>query len=112
MPSIRPHLTVLRPSQTTVSFTVSTFSPQQSFAAHLTQWLLLSLRALLALVFSLILATKYFHLHHHLLGPLSAKLDLVPWLYLSASAVLALFLVFRRFHTGIISLSSDSTVLP
>ena len=102
MPSIRPHLTVLRPSSTTVSFTVSTSSPPQSFASHVTIWLVSGLRVLLAALTLLILAAKYLHLHSSSLACILHGLGLLPWPYICTGAAVALFLVFRRFHTGML----------
>ena len=101
MPSIRPHLTVLRPSSTTVSFTVSTSSPQ-SFASHVTIWLVSGLRVLLAALTLLVLAAKYLHPHSSSLASILNGLDLLPWPYVCTGAAVALFLVFRRFHTGML----------
>ena len=109
MPSIRPHLTILRPSSTTVSFTVSTSSPSQSFASLVTIWLLSGLRVLLAALTLLILAAKYLHLHSSYLACIFNGLDLVPWPYVCTSAAVALFLVFRRFHTGMLSNNNHPT---
>ena len=102
MPSIHPHLTILRPSSTTVSFTVSTSSPPQTFASHVTTWLLLGFRVLLAALTLFVLAAKYLHLHSTFFTCLSDGLDLVSWLYVCTGAAVALFLVFRRFHTGML----------
>ena len=104
MPSIRPHLTILRPSPTTVSFTVSTSSPPQSFAALASHWLLLALRLLAALATSLVIAAKYLEPAPLLLNPLSERLNPIPWSYLAIFSVVALILVFRRFHTGMLCL--------
>lgn len=100
MPSIHPHLTILSPSPTTVSFTVTTSPPRQSFAAHCTHWFLLVVRALIALVTLLFLTSKYFQSEILLSSHLLQKLDLVPWLYIGTSSAVILFLTLRRFHIG------------
>lgn len=100
MPSIHPHLTILSPSPTTVSFTVTTSPPRQSFAAHCTHWFLLGVRALIALVTLVVLASRYIESETLLSVYVSEKLDLVPWLYVGAISAVILFLTLRRFHIG------------
>lgn len=100
MPSIRPHLTILSPSPTTISFTVKTSSPRQSFAAHCTHWFFLSIRALLALVTFVFLASKYFRSETLPSVYISEKLDQIPWTYLGSGSAIILFLTLKRLHIG------------
>ena len=100
MVSIRPHFTVVRPSPTTVSYTVSTVSPQRSLAAHCVTWLSLALRAFLGVLTFSILATKYLDRTPVFCAPLSRVLEPLPWLYVGSGCAVALVLVFRRFHIG------------
>jgi len=100
MPSIHPHLKILSPSPTTISFTVTTSPPRQSFAAHCIHWFLLGIRALIALVTLLFLASRYLQSEILLSVYISEKLDLIPWSYLGTSSAAILFLTLRRFHIG------------
>jgi len=100
MPSCYPHLTILSPSPTTVSFTVSTCPPRQSFAAHCTHWFLLGTRALIALVTLLFLASKYFQFESLLSVYISEKIEILPWSYVGTSSAVILFFTSRRFHFG------------
>lgn len=101
MLSTRPHLTTLRPSPSTTSYTVSTASPRHTLASHLLHQLLLLLRILLGLSTSLLLYTKLLPPSPPaLLAPLSAYLSSYPWTRIAPLAFTILFLVFRRYHTG------------
>lgn len=98
MVSIRPHFAVVRPSPTTVSYTVSTTSPHRSLTAHCLKWFSLALRGLLAVLTLLIIAAKYSDQAPPSLLALSRTLKPVPWLYVGIGCAVALVLVFRRFH--------------
>lgn len=101
MPTTRPHLTTLRPSPSTVSYTVSSAFPRQTFPSRFLRYVLLLHRILLGLVTLLVLCAKAFESIPSLLAPLSEYLSRVPWVQVGPLASASLFLVFRRFHTGI-----------
>lgn len=100
MPSTRPHLTTLRPSPTTVSFTVSTSLAPQSFASSVSHWLLLGLRILIGILVVLIHLAKYLEPAPTILAFLSDRLDATPWLHIGIASSITIYLVFLRFHTG------------
>ena len=100
MLTTRPHLTTFRPSPSTVSYTVSTASPRQTFASHFLHYFLLLARILVGLATLLVLFTKAFEPSSPRLAPLSTYLTKYPWVQVGPLAFTALFLVFRRFHTG------------
>lgn len=102
MPSIHPHLTILRPSPTTVSFTVSTSSPPQSLASHLTHWLLFGTRILIASLIFVVLLSRYSESDILVSIYISHKINSLPWSYVLSSAAVGLFLVLRRFETGML----------
>ena len=100
MLTTRPHLTVLRPSSTTVSYTVSTSLSSESFTTHATHWLLLALRVSIGLLAIFILLARYLESTKLVPSSLSEILVSVPWTYIAPSSLGALYLVFRRFYTG------------
>ena len=108
MRTTRPHLSIYRPSPTTVSFTVSTASPHRTLTSHLLHHLSLLLRTLLCLATLTILYLGLFTAPHPSLRPLSALVSQYPTSHILALSFIALFLVFRRFHTG----TSPIAVLP
>ena len=114
MLTTRPHLNTFRPSPSTVSYTVSTASPRQTFASHFLHYFLLLARILIGLATLLVLFTKAFEPSSPQFTSLSTYLTKYPWVQVGPLAFTALFLVFRRFHTGISSSSSSSstTTLP
>lgn len=100
-----PHLTTLRPSPSTVSYTVSTASPRQTFPSQFLHYFLLLHRILLGLSTLLVLYAKTTTLDIDtslipLLVPLSDYLGGYPWVQVGPLAFTSLFVVFRRFHTG------------
>lgn len=102
MLTTRPRLSTLRPSPSTVSYTVSTASPRQTFPSQLLHYFLLLQRILTGLVTLLVLCAKAFDDNIPLLlAPLSDYLLRLPWVQVGPLAFASLFLVFRRFHTGI-----------
>lgn len=105
MLNTRPHLTTLRPSPTTVSFTVSTSLPPQSFASSITHWFLLALRILIGIMVVLVHLAKYLDPAPPILAFLSDRLDTTPWLQIGLASSITLYLVFHRFHTGMSSRS-------
>ena len=100
MLNTRPHLTTLRPSPTTVSFTVSTSLPPQSFAASITHWFLLALRILIGILVILVHLAKYLDPAPSVLAFLSDRLNTISWLQIGVASSITLYLVFLRFHTG------------
>ena len=112
MLTTRPYLNTFRPSPSTVSYTVSTASPSQTFASHFLHYFLLLTRILIGLATLLVLFTKAFEPSSPQLTSLSTYLTKYPWVQVGPLAFTALFLVFRRFHTGISSSSSSTTTLP
>ncbi|CAF9920893.1 hypothetical protein IMSHALPRED_005033 [Imshaugia aleurites] len=96
MLTARPHLTTLRPSPSTVSYTVSTASPRQTLPSQLLHYILLLQRILLGLITTLVLFSKTFSTPF---PPLSAYLARFPWIQVAPLALATLFLVFRRYHT-------------
>ena len=107
MLTTRPHLSTFRPSPSTVSYTVSTASPRQTFASHFLHYFLLLARILIGLATLLVLFTKAFEPSSPQLTSLSTYLTKYPWVQVGPLAFTALFLVIRRFHTGISSSSSS-----
>ena len=101
MLTIRPRLTVLRPSSTTVSYTVSTSLSSASFTSHATHWFLLALRIFVGALTIFLLVARYLESAQLLSSSLSDSLVAVPWTYIGPSSLGALYLVFRRFSTGI-----------
>lgn len=111
MLSTRPHLTTLRPSPSTVSYTVSSASPRQTLPSRLLHYLGLLFRMLLGFATLLALSAKGFDTSSapsffRPLVPLSEYLAEYPWVQIAPLALTSLFLVFRRFHTGKSSSSS------
>ena len=98
----RPHLTMLRPSPTTVSYTVSTASSRSTLPSLILHHVLLSIRLVLGLSILLLLYVKAFD------PPLPLSLsyypilhvDEHPWSHVIPVAFIGFFLVLRRFHTG------------
>lgn len=100
-PPNKSHLSILRPSPTTISFTVSTRSPHQCLAFQTLHYLLLLLRLILFASTMTILAAKYVDSAPSYLETLSVRVAPISWLYILPAAFATLFVVFRRFHTGI-----------
>ncbi|MCJ1275432.1 hypothetical protein MMC21_003235, partial [Puttea exsequens] len=118
----RPHLTTLRPSPTTVSYTISTASPRTTLPSHILHGILLLLRILLGLATSTVLLLKTFPESLVSIPPtITASIEQQPWSHVSALSFVVFFLVFRRFHTeeslltlrslGIQTLTSSPTYL-
>lgn len=99
MLTTRPHLTTLRPSPTTVSYTVSTSLSSESFTNHATHWLIIALRMFIGMLAIFLLLARY-EFTQLLSSSLSEKIIAVPWTYIAPSSLVALYLVFRRFYTG------------
>ena len=101
MLTTRPYLNTFRPSPSTVSYTVSTASPRQTFPSQLLHHCILLLRILLGFATITILGAKFFNNPPlPLLAPLSVYLETFSWLQIAPLAFTSLFFVFRRFHTG------------
>ena len=100
MLSTHPHLSILRPSPTTVSYIVSTSLPPQSLASHFTHWLFLLSRVLLGTLTLLLLSAKYLDPTPQDLPFLPNSLRTTQWTYIVPLSIGVLLLVFRRFHTG------------
>lgn len=111
MLSTRPHLTTLRPSPTTVSFTVSTSLAPQSLASSISHWLLLGLRIFIGILVTLVHLAKYLDPAPTILAFLSDRLDRIPWLHIGIASSITIYLVFLRFHTGMSSRSSYPSFL-
>ena len=99
MLTTRPHFTTLRPSPTTVSYTVSTSLSSESFTTHATHWLILALRIFIGILAIFLLLARY-ESTQLLSSSLSEKIIAVSWTYIAPSSLVALYLVFRRFYTG------------
>lgn len=110
MLTTRPHLTTLRPSPSTVAYTVSTASPRQTYPTQFLHYFLLLHRILIGLITLLVLYAKEFgDTTSPLLAPLSDYLAKFPWAQIGPLAFTSLFLVFRRFHTGMASVGNTQT---
>lgn len=99
-PPNKSHLSILRPSPTTVSFTVSTRSSYHSLPSQALYHFLLILRFLILAATIVILASKLVHPTPPFLETLSVRVTLIPWSYLAPAIFIILFVVFRRFYTG------------
>ena len=111
MLSTRPYLSTLRPSSTTVSYTVSTSLPPRSLASHATQWLFIALRLIIGFICVFALAVKYLEPISHPFQFVTPILIDVPWTYIAPAVSGVLILVFRRFYTGKMHLSSFNSPL-
>lgn len=100
MLSRRHHLNKIRPSPTTVSYTVSTASPRITLPSLVLHAFLLIVRVLIGLLTLLILYTKAFGPLSSLLDYTSQQIDQYLWSRILPLSFVSLFLVFRRFHTG------------
>jgi len=96
----RPHLSIHRPSPTTVAFTVSTASLRKTLTSHLLHYTLLFLRLLLGLSTLLVLYISTIETPIQILKPLSDYIADVPFSHIAALSFVSLFIVFRRFYTG------------
>ena len=101
MLTTRPHLTSLRPSPTTASFTVSTASRNKTLPSQVLRHLLFTLRILLGLATTIVLLAKSWGGFHYLPTFLSDYIETAPWSHIGPLSFASLFFVFRRFHTGI-----------
>ncbi|KAM0796698.1 GPI-GlcNAc transferase complex, PIG-H component-domain-containing protein [Usnea florida] len=112
MLTTRPHLTTFRPSPSTVSYTVSTASPRQTFPSHLLHHCILLLRILLGFATVTILGAKFFNnAPLPLLAPLSAYLETFSWLQTAPLAFTKSLLTLRTLGIQTSTLSS-SYLLP
>lgn len=95
------HLTVHRPSPTTVRFTVSSASARNSVASRAVHTLLLFLRIFFGLgtCFVIVLKASGYVPDGPLLQIPARELQATAWSHLGPLAFISLFLVFRRFHT-------------
>ena len=100
MLTTRPHLTTLRPSPTTVSFTVSTASRRQTLASQFVHHFLLGLRILFGLTTLAVLLAKSFGNFQYLPLFLSHHIEKAPWSHIGPLSFASFYFVFRRFHTG------------
>lgn len=96
----RPHLSIHRPSPTTVAFTVSTTSLRQTLTSQILHYILLFLRVLLGLSTLLVLYISTFEAPSKFATPLSDRIADVPFSHIAALSFVSLFAVFRRFYTG------------
>ena len=111
MLTTRPHLTVLRPSSTTISYTVSTSLPLQSIPSYVIHWLVLAIRLIIGSFTFSALFVKYFNVTPSFLDRFWKSIVNVPWIYAVPILFGALFLVLRRFHTGTWSFLICSQIL-
>lgn len=101
MLTTRPYLTTLRPSPTTILYTVSTASRRQTFPSQLVHAFLLLLRILLGLATSAVILSKAFTGYSSRLPPVFLQaIELWPWSHIGPLSFASFFMVFRRFHTG------------
>ena len=101
MLTTRPYLTTFRPSPTTVQFTVSTTLRPQTLASHASHVLLLAIRIVLGFLTVFVLVAKYLGSAPAFPTFLSDSLGAVTWVYIVPISIAILFLVLRRFQTGI-----------
>ncbi|KAK0514264.1 hypothetical protein JMJ35_002881 [Cladonia borealis] len=99
MLTMRPHLTTLRPSPTTVSFTVSTASRRETLASQFLHHFLLGLRIVFGLTTLAILLAKSFEHFKYLPHFLSHEIEKAPWSHIGPLSFASFYFVFRRFHT-------------
>ncbi|KAL2054929.1 hypothetical protein ABVK25_004751 [Lepraria finkii] len=99
MLTTRPHLTTLRPSPTTISYTVSTASRRETLRSKLFHHILLSLRIILGLATLAVLLAKSLDEFHYMLNSWLEYIDKAPWSHVGPLSFASFFLVFRRFHT-------------
>ena len=100
MLNTRPHLTILRPSPTTVSFTVSTASRRETLASQFLHHFLLGLRVVFGLTTLAVLLAKSFENFQYLPYSLSRQIEEAPWSHIGPLSFASFYFVFRRFHTG------------
>lgn len=101
MLTTRPRLTILRPSPTTISYTVSTASPCDTLPSRVAHAFLLLLRILLGVATSAIVLSKTFRsFSSYLPSVVSEAIEQWPWSHIGPLSFASFFLVFRRFHTG------------
>ncbi len=100
MLTTRPHLTTLRPSPTTVSFTVSTASRRETLASQFLHHFLLGLRIVFGLTTLVVLLAKSFEHFQYLPHFLSHQIEEAPWSHIGPLSFASFYFVFRRFHTG------------
>lgn len=105
MLTTRPHLTTLRPSPTTISYTVSTASRRETLRSKLFHHILLSLRIILGLATLAVLLAKSLDDFHYMLNSWLEYIDKAPWSHVGPLSFASFFLVFRRFHTGMLAVS-------
>ena len=113
---MRTHLTVCRPSPTTVLYNVSNVLPRKTFTANLFLYLTIVARSTLALSTLILLIIRY-QQERTGAAPETGLASLGVWLcsiapilervatgttwpILAPTSLLVLFLCFRRFHTG------------
>ena len=100
MLTTRPHLTVLCPSPTTRSFTVSTASRRETLASQCLHHFLLGLRIVFGLTTLAVLLAKSLEHFKHLPDILSNHIEKAPWSHIGPLSFASFYFVFRRFHTG------------
>jgi phosphatidylinositol glycan class H protein len=109
MLSVNMHLTVRRPSPTTISFTVSNATRRSSLGAKMVFYLAVALRIITCSSVLLALGAKAYS--NYLYPPSSWLVSSVPagllviasraqWELLLPTTVILLFFSLRRFHTG------------
>ena len=96
----RAHLTTLRPSPTTVSYTVSTASRRETLPSRAIHAFLLLLRILIGLATLAVLYSKLLKSFRYIPIVVSDAIDEWPWSHVGPLSFASFFLVFRRFHTG------------
>ena len=100
---MRPRLSTLSPSLTTVSFTVTTARPHDTLPTVAFHGLLFLLRMIVGLAACVMIYTKAFESDSTpaSLIQIADYVKATPWSYLGPLVSASLFLVFRRFYTGI-----------
>lgn len=105
-------LRILQPTQSTVSYTVTTRPTPRSLTASIVHYIALQLRVVSGLCTSLLVWTKWrltFEQSTRLLATVMGSgfedtlikvADFCEWMYLAPGALILLFLVFKRGYTG------------
>lgn len=111
MLTTRPHLTAIRPSPTTVSYTVSTASPQDTLASAALHPALLVLRLVMGIATAFILFIKLFNVSFDGLETFATFIHDQPWSHVAGLGFASFFLVFRRYHTGMAYHSTSASFI-
>ena len=99
--SRRQRLSIFSPSPTTVSYTVSTASGQESYLSLALHLALYALRIIIGLIVFLCLGVKLTTCNVLGLEILNIYLRALPWSQAWLFTVISFYFVFRRYHTGI-----------